>query len=93
MAPPKHQVPSWGPLDEGVTVDISGTDHAFADAVASLRGGAVVYVGTGGDVVATLARSGNDVTFKNVPEGTTLPWLLSAVKKLGTTAGDMVAGW
>lgn len=47
-----------------------------------------IYVGTGGDVVATVG--GEDFTFKNVSDGTTLP--IKATKiKAATTAADIVA--
>ena len=49
-----------------------------------------LYVGTGGDVVATVG--GQDVTFVNVPDGTWLPVMATKVKA-ATTASDIVRLW
>lgn len=49
-----------------------------------------LYVGTGGDLKVT-PQVGADVTFKNVPSGTTLAIFVKRVLSTGTTAGDIVA--
>jgi hypothetical protein len=49
-----------------------------------------LYVGTAGDVKATM-RGGGDVTFKAVPAGTVLPIRVVRVFATGTTAADIVA--
>jgi hypothetical protein len=53
--------------------------------------GCVLYIGTGGDVVVTMA--GNDiVTFFNVQDGTFMP--VQVLKVWGaTTAEDIIALW
>ena len=50
-----------------------------------------LYIGSGGDVVVTMAADGTDVTFSNVPTGTKLPVRVSKVKATGTTASSIVA--
>ena len=50
-----------------------------------------LYIGSGGDVVVTMAADGTDVTFANVPTGTKLPVRVSKVKATGTTASSIVA--
>lgn len=54
-----------------------------------IRNTRALYIGTGGDVVVTMA-TGGDATFKNVPEGTILPVQVIKVKS-ATTASDIVA--
>lgn len=49
-----------------------------------------VYVGTAGNVVVDTWGGSTDVTFKNVPAGTTLPIRPKRVKTT-STAADMVA--
>jgi len=49
-----------------------------------------LYVGTGGDVVLRAAKSGTDVTFRNVPSGYILDVRTLAVRATGTTAADIV---
>lgn len=61
-----------------------------SDATVFAPASRAVYVGTGGDVVATIG--GTDVTFKNVPNAALLP--IAATKiKAATTAADMVRLW
>jgi hypothetical protein len=56
----------------------------FTDVVRQL------YVGTGGTVVVT-DEQGNDITFKNVADGSTIgPFFIRKVKA-ATTAADIVA--
>ena len=69
------------------------------------RGGAVVphdanplpdvpkalFVGTGGHLVARGAGGGGDVVFRNLPNGSVLPFRALWVRATGTTAADIVA--
>ena len=48
-----------------------------------------LYVGTSGDVVATMA-DGNDVTFASLAAGIIHPIQCIRVKSTGTTASDIV---
>jgi len=52
--------------------------------------GAVLYIGTGGDVKVTTI-SGDDVTFKNLPNGSVLAVQVKKVFSTGTDADDIVA--
>lgn len=49
-----------------------------------------LYIGVTGDLVVTMAGSGNDVTFSNVPAGAVLPIRVTHVLG-GTTAAGIVA--
>lgn len=51
-----------------------------------------IFVGTGGDIRLDGA-SGGTATFKNVPDGTTIPGVFTKIYDLadGTTAEDIVA--
>ncbi len=50
-----------------------------------------LFVGTGGDLVARGSGGGTDVTFKNVANGTLLPFRAEYVRATGTTAQHIVA--
>jgi hypothetical protein len=50
-----------------------------------------LWVGTGGDISAKLGDDISFHTFKNVPDGTALPFRVSEVRASGTTANDMLA--
>ena len=50
-----------------------------------------LFVGTGGNLVVRGAAGGADVTFKNVPDGTVLPFRAQYVRATGTSAADIVA--
>ncbi len=50
-----------------------------------------LYVGTGGDLVCTLANDASPVTFKDVPSGSWLPIRIRRVHAAGTTAANLVA--
>ena len=52
--------------------------------------GAVLYIGTGGDVKVTTI-SGDDVTFKNLASGSVLAVQVKKVFSTGTDADDIVA--
>lgn len=49
-----------------------------------------LFVGTGGHVVVA-GGDGVDVTFRNVPNGSVLPFRARYVRATGTTAGDVLA--
>lgn len=49
-----------------------------------------LFVGTGGNVVAAGAVGG-DVTFRNVADGSVLPFRAAFVRATGTSAADIVA--
>ena len=49
-----------------------------------------LYIGTGGDV-AVIRAGGNSLVYKNVPDGTFMPILVSQVLVTGTTATDIIA--
>ena len=49
-----------------------------------------IYVGTGGDLVVTSARTNSEVIFRNVPSGAVLDVRPAAVRETGTTAADLV---
>jgi len=54
--------------------------------------GAVLFVGTGGDL-RVLTSSGDDVVFKNVADGSFLPVQVVRVFSTNTTASDILALW
>lgn len=49
-----------------------------------------IYVGTGGDLVVSSARTNSEVVFRNVPSGAILDIRPAAVRETGTTAADLV---
>lgn len=49
-----------------------------------------IYVGTGGDLVVSSARTNSEVIFRNVPSGAVLDIRPAAVRETGTTASDLV---
>jgi hypothetical protein len=69
---------------KAVAVDVSSSDVTLAIP------GAVLYIGTGGDVKVTTI-SGDDVTFKNLPNGSVLAVQVKKVFSTGTDADDIVA--
>jgi len=69
---------------KAVEVDVSSSDVTLAIP------GAVLYIGTGGDVKVTTI-SGDDVTFKNLPNGSVLAVQVKKVFSTGTDADDIVA--
>lgn len=50
-----------------------------------------LFVGTGGQLVLRGSGGGVDVTFKNVADGTVIPFRAQFVRATGTTAADIVA--
>jgi hypothetical protein len=66
-------------------VDISSTDHTFVN-----KSICAIYVGTGGTVIAKLAKDTTARTWKNVPDGQYLLGSFISVTRSGTTAADMV---
>lgn len=69
---------------KAVAVDASSSDVTLA-----IPGG-VLFIGTGGDVKVTTI-SGDDVTFKNLPNGSVLAVQVKKVFTTGTDADDIVA--
>lgn len=63
--------------------------EAIVISSAPVKNYAGIYVGVTGDVVIRTIV-GNDVTFKAVPGGTTLPIACRGVVTTGTTATDLV---
>ena len=51
-----------------------------------------LYIGGGGDLHVTMA-GGSEVTFEDVPAGSTLPIRVKRVHATGTTASSIVALW
>jgi hypothetical protein len=49
-----------------------------------------IYVGTGGDLAVTPEAGGEDVVFRNVPDGTILPIRPRMILLTGTSAADIV---
>lgn len=54
--------------------------------------GCVLYVGTGG-ILRVLTIGGDDITLKNVPNGSFIPVQVLRVFATTTTATDIVALW
>lgn len=52
-----------------------------------------IYVGTGGDIVLVLVGDATAVTYKNVANGTLLPYNVKKVLETGTSADDIVRGY
>ena len=52
--------------------------------------GAVLYIGTGGDIKVDTV-SGDTVTFKNVADGSVLAVQVKKVYNTGTSASDIIA--
>jgi hypothetical protein len=50
-----------------------------------------LFIGTGGNLVLRGSGGGADVTFKNLPSGSTLAFRAEFVRAAGTTAADIVA--
>ena len=49
-----------------------------------------VFVGTGGDLVLRPIAGDEDVTFRNVPDGSVLDVRVRAIRASGTTASDLI---
>ena len=69
---------------------IKGVDVTPNDGADLAIPGAVLYIGTGGDVKVTTI-SGDDVTFKNLANGSVLAVQVKKVFSTGTDADDIVA--
>ena len=50
-----------------------------------------LFVGTGGNVTMRGSGGGADAVWKNVPDGTVLPFRAQFVRATGTTAADILA--
>jgi hypothetical protein len=62
-----------------------------SDAAALAQLPKALFVGTGGTLVLRGAGGGPDAVFKNVADGTVLPFRAEFVRATGTTAADIVA--
>jgi hypothetical protein len=83
MAAPATGIPTTAPSNG--TQFVSAVTPGTAFTVLPLN----IYVGTGGDVVATFP-DGTTATFANVPDGAILP-IRPSVITIASTAADMVA--
>ena len=50
-----------------------------------------IYIGTAGNLVVDMHKTGTNITFSNVQAGTLLPLRVSRVYATGTSAGAIVA--
>lgn len=50
-----------------------------------------LFIGTGGNLVVRGVNDTADITFKNLPAGSVLPFRAQYVRATGTTASDIVA--
>lgn len=50
-----------------------------------------VFIGTGGTLVARGINASVDVTFRNLPAGSILPFRPGFIRATGTTAGELLA--
>ena len=50
-----------------------------------------LYVGTGGNIIMRGAGGSGDQLWKNVPDGSILPFRAQFVRATGTTASDLLA--
>lgn len=50
-----------------------------------------LFIGTGGNIVMRGINGSADVTFKNLPSGSVLPFRPGFIRATGTTAADIVA--
>lgn len=85
MAYQKLQPARASVVTKSDTVDIPNPGNGQVE-------GCVLYVGTGG-VLRVLTAGGDDVTFRNVPNGTFLPVQVIRVFSTTTTATDILALW
>lgn len=72
------------PATRGVAV-VPHDVNALADIPKAL------FVGTGGNLTMRGAGGGTDILFRNVPDGSVLPFRAQFVRAAGTTATDIVA--
>lgn len=84
-------------VDDANTLSLSAdifdtVSDAFAVFESNPNDGALIYVGTGGDVRVQLL-GGGDVLLKNVNSGQFLPLKVTRVFATNTTATDLVAIW
>jgi hypothetical protein len=85
MAYQKLQPSRAAVVTKSDTVDIPNPGNGQVE-------GCVLYVGTGG-ILRVLTAAGDDITFKNVPNGTFLPVQVVRVFAGVTTAADIIALW
>ena len=85
MAYQKLQPSRAAAVTKSDTVDIPNPGNGQVE-------GCVLYIGTGG-ILRVLTAAGDDITFKNVPNGTFLPVQVVRVFAATTTATDIIALW
>ena len=54
------------------------------------KGTKAVFIGVGGDLVIQSVDGTQDVTFRNLTDGSVLPVRLRAVRSTGTTASNLI---
>lgn len=80
-------------LQAGRAADVVKSDTVDIPSVSGgENNGCVLYVGTGG-LLRVLTVGGDDVTFKNVPNGTFIPVQVLRVFASTTSATDIIALW
>jgi len=79
----------------GYFIRLAVNPNAVGYSAAEPLNSAALYVGTGGDLVVTIVGSETPVMFKNVPDASFLPIIVSNVWERGdmglTTASDIIA--
>jgi hypothetical protein len=85
MAYQKLQPSRAAVVTKSDTVDIPNPGNGQVE-------GCVLYIGVGG-LLRVLTAAGDDITFKNVPNGTFLPVQVVRVFAGVTTATDIIALW
>lgn len=83
---------SYQKLQSSQVKSITPSDTENFQYKTQVNRGAVLYVGTGGDL-RVLTYSGDDVVFKNVANGSFLPVQVVKVFSTNTTASDIIALW
>lgn len=80
---------SYGPIRESLREGRSSAEVTPSDTeeLAPMR---ALYVGTGGNIVGQLRNDTEDRTFKNVPDGTVLPFDFKLITT-DTDAEDLIA--
>lgn len=67
--------------------DVTKSDSTVFDEESS------IYVGTGGDIALVLVGDSTVVVYKNIPDGSLLPYNVKKVMSTDTTASDIVRGY
>lgn len=85
------RIEAWAtfPPANGEPVDLTYTDHLVGNEAGCTR----IWIGTGGDLVVRLRNASQDLTYKNIPDGTEFVGNIMVIRRTGTTCADMVADW